>query len=112
VIVSSPGKTPVIIPLVLPAVALLLLLLQIPPATEDVSVIRPETQTLVGPLIVPALDNGFIVTTNVADADPQPLVTVYLMVSIPAVTPVATPPDVMVALPNTVLQTPPGVGLL
>ncbi len=100
------------IPLVLPAVALALLLLHIPPGTVLVSVIRPATQTVVGPLMVPALDKGLMVTTNREMEVPQPLVTVYLIVSMPAVTPVAMPPDVMDALPKLVLQVPPAVGLV
>jgi hypothetical protein len=36
---------------------------------------RPETQTDVGPVIVPALDNGLTVTANEATDVPQALVT-------------------------------------
>jgi hypothetical protein len=75
VMVSNPGNTPVTTPLILPTVALVLLLLHTPPGTEAESVMRPETQTDVGPVIVPALDNGLTVTANEATDVPHALVT-------------------------------------
>ena len=73
--VSNPGNTPVTTPLILPTVALVLLLLQTPPGTDADSVIRPDTQTDVGPVIEPALDNGLTVTANVATEVPHAFVT-------------------------------------
>ena len=60
-----------------------------------------------GPVMLPADDNGLTVTTRVATADPQPLVTVKVIVSTPAVTPVTMPP-VTVASPLVAPHVPPG----
>jgi hypothetical protein len=56
--------------------ALPVLLLHVPPGAASVRVTVELTQTAVGPLIVPALGNGFTVTIFVATAVPQTLVTV------------------------------------
>lgn len=68
-----------------------LLLLQLPPLTASVNVIVDPVQTLAGPLIVPAVGAAVIVTAVVADAVPQLLVTVYVIVAVPADTPLTTP---------------------
>ncbi len=49
--------------------------------------------------MVPALGAGFTVTIVVADAVPQPLVTVYEIIAVPDETPVTTPVDPTVATP-------------
>jgi hypothetical protein len=53
---------------------------------------------MAAPVIVPA--DGVVLTVIVASAFavPQPLVTVYDIIDVPAATPVTTPPVVMVAL--------------
>ena len=103
--VSTPAVTPVTTP---PrTIACVLLILHAPPAAGSVNVIEAPTQTLEGPLITPAFGDGFIVTVLVAMAVPQTLVTVYLIVSIPAVTPVTTP-AVTKAFALLALQVPPG----
>ena len=51
------------------------------------------TQTLERPVIMPAFTDEFTVIVLVAVAVPHKLVTVYMMVSIPAETPVTIPPE-------------------
>ena len=82
-----------------------------PPASPD-ALLRAAVavgQTVKVPVIAPALGSGFTVTTLVAAAVPQLLVTVYDIVDVPASTPVTMPdeaPIVAVAVLNDV-QTPP-----
>ena len=51
-------------------------LLHAPPAAPSVRVVLAPTQTTGVPVIVPAFGSGLTVTTCVAAAVPQPLVTV------------------------------------
>ena len=105
--VSAPGVTPVTIP---PAkVADALLMFQIPPEEVSVKVFVAPTHAKGDPIIVPAFGNGgLIVITFTAVAAPHTFVTVYMMISMPIVTPVTTPPDMVAVLP-LLLHTPPGV---
>jgi hypothetical protein len=86
--------------------ALELLLLHKPSVTRSDKVMVEPTQTPEAPVILPANGAGFTVIVFVTVADPHELVTTYLMVSIPGVTPVTTPPD-MVAVALLLLHTPP-----
>ena len=62
--VLAPALAPVTMPLAEPTVALLLLLLHVPPLTKSLSVIADPTHTAVAP---PMLDGvGLTVTTPVA----------------------------------------------
>ena len=67
--------TPVTIPEE-PMVILLLLTLQVPPIATSVNEMDKPTHTLPGPVMVPAFGNGLTVIVVVAEAVPQPLVTV------------------------------------
>ncbi len=73
-IVSNPPETPVTIPPI--TVALALLLLQVPPVTLSVNVMDDPTHTPEGPDIIPSSGSGFTVMGFVAVAVPQPLITV------------------------------------
>ncbi len=61
--------------------------------------------------MTPALGAGLIVMVLLAVAEPHALVTVYCMVSIPAVIPLTSPPTT-VALALVALHTPPGAPLV
>jgi hypothetical protein len=104
IIVSVPAVVPVTTPLNTVAVALLAL--HAPPATASVNVIEEPAHTVDKPVITPALGNAFIVTAFVAVAVPHPLVTAYIIVSMPGVTPVTTPPDT-IAVALLALHVPP-----
>ena len=107
-IVAVPLLTPVTIP-VLPTVATaVLLLLQVPPLIPSVKVIVDPVHTLAGPVMVPAVAVVPMDMGSVAMAVPQLLLTVYTIVSRPALTAVNEPTVVMVALALVMLQVPPG----
>ena len=89
--VSIPTAAPVTIPPL--TVAFVLLALHTPPGEASVNVVALPTHTFVAPVIIPASGNGLMVIALVADAVPQPFVTLYAMVSIPALTAVTVPPD-------------------
>lgn len=103
--VSVPAEIPVTMPVV-PMAASVLLLLHVPPAMPSVNVIEEATHTLDRPVITPAFGEGFIVMVFVAVAVLQVLVTEYLIVSVPAVTPVTTP-NTTVAEMLLLLHVPP-----
>ena len=105
-IVSIPGATPVTMPPVTVAVALLLL--HAPPMAGSVSIIVDPTHTPDGPDMVPAFGAGLIVIIFDAVVPDVPVV-VYKIVSMPAVTPVTIPPVVTVASALLLLHTPPAV---
>ena len=110
--VTAPKANGVAIPVLPPMVSFEILEVdQVPPAEVSVKVTAPEVlQMDVGPTMVPATGNGYIVIGATARAVPQPLVSVYLIVSIPPEMACTTPSAVMVALAgNTLLQVPPGV---
>jgi hypothetical protein len=108
--VTEPTDTPVTTPAVLTVAREASLLLQVPPVPVVVKLIVVPVHTVLGPLIVPALGMGNTVIGLVLRAVPQALVTVYLMVSRPALTPVTIPvvPTVAAAV-FTLLHTPPVV---
>ena len=85
----------------------LLLLLHEPPLTVGVKVMVLPEHTVEGPDIVPADAPGVMVTTNEAVRLPQLLLTVYRMVSTPAVIPTTAPDEDTVALPLVALHVPP-----
>ena len=104
---AEPTATPVNTPVEGFIVALADVLLQLPPGAASVSVIVEPRQTFTGPFIVPGLGSPDpIVMILVAVSEPQELVTIYLMVSVPGVTPVTTPEVLIVALPFVLLHTP------
>jgi hypothetical protein len=88
-------------------------LVQEPPPTVLDKDVVPLTQIVAVPDIVPAFGSGLTVTFCVATTAPQPFVTVYDIVVVPALKPVTTPveeftvPTVAVVL----LHTPPPVPL-
>lgn len=96
-IVSRPGATPVTTPAVLTVAMVVLALVQVPPVTASARVPVDPTHTTDAPVMVPASGSGFTVTACIAIADPHMLVTVYLIVSTPAATPVTIPVDPTVA---------------
>jgi hypothetical protein len=89
-------------------VALAFALLHVPPETISDSVIDEPTQTLAGPVITLTPPDEFIVIVFAACAEQLRLETVYIIVSMPAESPVTVPPatDAEVLL---LLQTPPVV---
>ena len=105
-IVLAPAVTPVTTPEP-ETVALVLLLLHTPPAAPSDRLMDKPTHTLDGPVIVPASGNGFIVIIFVAVAVPHELVTIYLIVCVPAEAPVTTPDPETVAVALLLLHTPP-----
>ena len=71
-----------------PIVAInVLLLLHVPPPSPSLSVVVEPTHTKVFPII--DVGNGLMVTVTVADG--QPSLGVYVIIVVPAETPVTTP---------------------
>ena len=105
-IVSRPAVTPVTSPVV-DTVAFALLAVHTPPGVASARDIEAVLHTVDGPVIAATVGAEPIVTTTEATAIPQLLLTVYDIVSIPAVTPVTIPPAT-VALPLLALHVPPG----
>ncbi len=110
-----PAAIPFTIPVTEPIAATEgLPLVQVPPETALLNVTEPLPHIGVLPDIVPASGNGLTVTALVATAVPQPLVTEYDMVVVPADAPVTIP----VALPIAAIvvlddvHTPPPAALL
>ena len=100
-----PNTTPV-----LDTKALALLALQDPPVTASDKVIEWLTQTESGPVKVPAVGAGSTVITRVAVAlvvVAHETVTVYIIVSTPAVTPSTVPVLEINAWPLDAFQVPP-----
>ena len=74
--VAVPADTPVTMP-VLPTVATVVaVLLHTPPVVASLNPVVAPAQTIAVPVIVPADGKGLTVTTLIAAAVPQPLVTV------------------------------------
>lgn len=73
--VVVPAATPVTVPAALMVAAAGLLLLHTPPAAASVRVLEEPGHTIVAPLMVPADGTPVTVTTAVAPALPQLLVT-------------------------------------
>lgn len=105
--IEVPALTPVSRPELLPIVATdVVPLIQVPPATLFVSVLVCVAQITVEPPIAPGL--AFTVTFCVTKLPPK----VYVMVTVPAVTPVTIPPPVIVAIAVLLLAHVPPVAAL
>ena len=89
--VSTPGAMPEITPP--DTVAFPFIVLHRPPAAVSDTIIVAPVQTVDIPDIIPAIGKGLTVTGCDAIAVPHEFVTVYLIVSRPAATPVTTPPE-------------------
>ncbi len=102
-----PVATPVTIPVVLPTMAFAVLLLDhVPPGVALLSVMVAPGQTDDAPVVA---ESGFMVTVVVVI---QPLLIKYVIVAVPADTPVTTPvvpTDATLVL--LLLQVPPDVAL-
>ena len=115
-IVAEPAATPVTSPVTpFTVAAAVLLLLQVPLPVPLLLNIAPEpTHNAVAPLTVPA--DGSAVTFIVADVldVPQPEETVYVIIVLPAATPVTTPVAActVAAAVLLLLQLPPVLPLL
>ena len=109
-IVSIPAVTPVTTP-VAETFALALVLLNVPPVVALVSVMLAPVHTLEGPDIVSTAVIALTMIRFIAIADPHELDTVYLIVSMPADTPVITL-SAVVANPIRLLHTPPAIDAL
>lgn len=81
---------------------------QLPPETVGARWIVSAWHTLSAPNNVPASATAVTVTTIVALADPQELVTVYEIVAVPIALPVTTPEDDTEAVAVPVDHEPPG----
>lgn len=104
---TAPADTPVATPELLMVAFVISEVLHTPLPVASLKVPAAPVHIVDGPLTVPAPDSGLTVSIQVAVAVPQPLVTVYFMVSVPVDTPVTTPPPVMVAIVlKTLLHTP------
>ena len=90
-IVVLPTVTGVTTPVALTVATAAAVLSHVPPEDVSVRVSREPIHTVLPPLITPDAGSGLTVTTCVATEDPQALETVYLTVSVPALTPVTTP---------------------
>ena len=110
--VAVPAVKPVTNPVVALTVAMLVsLLVQDPPVMLEVNVVVPPTQISCVPLRVPADGGAVTVMVLVAVAFAQPPVPflVYVMIAVPAATPLTTPVEAFtVAIPVALLdQLPP-----
>jgi hypothetical protein len=111
-IVVVPGDKPKTIPVVALTVATTtLVLLQVPPGVAFPSVVVAPVQTESVPVMGPDVA-VFTVMILVVELLPHALVTVYEMVTVPAVTPVTRPVDETVALLLSAVQVPPGTLLV
>ena len=111
--VANPAATPIIFPVADTVAIAGFEVLQVPPATEEEKVVDRPTQMACVPLNVPAL--GMAVTVMeiafVAFGQPPKPVTVYVMVAVPAETPVTTPEFVLMVAMALLeeLQVPPAI---
>ena len=111
VIITAPTPTTVTTPLPEFMVAVSVFpLVHAPPLTVEVNVVDPDAHIACVPLNVPAL--GTAVTVTVVDAvsfeQPPVPITIYLIVEVPAETPVTSPLPSIVATPVDIeLQVPP-----
>jgi hypothetical protein len=110
---TLPAATPVTTPLLLTVARFELLLLHVPPAVPSLlKLIVDPAHTVAGPLMLPADTAAFTVTIACAIGFPQPFA-VYVIITLPAATPVTTPLLLTVArLVLLLLHDPPGVPLL
>jgi hypothetical protein len=108
VIAAVPNEAPVATPDDEPIVTFALLLLHMPPVTALLRLVVEPRQTDVGP-VIPA-GKGLTVNTIIAW---QPVLSIYVILAVPEVTPVTTPVvDPIVAFPLLLLHVPPEVVLL
>jgi hypothetical protein len=105
--VAAPADIPETTPNPVIVATKTLLLLHTPLPVRSTKIIECPRHTLSAPVILPAFGNAFTVTVFVAVAVPHALVTMYLIVSAPAVTPVTKPPLETVARALLLLQAPP-----
>ena len=109
--VAVPTVTPQTTPALVTAAAVLLLL-HTPPGVPCDKVTGIPIQTVDAPDIVPAVGAVLIVTICVSRAVPHTLVTLYIIVSRPLVTGVATPPLDIVARLLVIDHVPPDTALV
>ena len=103
-IVSAPALTPVTVP-PLTVDTDGLLVLHVPPVVDSPNTTVDPAQTVV----VPVIAAGVALTVTEAVTDPEP-VTVYVMIDVPADTPVTTPELLIVAtLVLPLVHVPPAV---
>jgi hypothetical protein len=108
--VVPPGETPVTFPEPSTVAADVLVLVQLPPAALGVSDMEEPTHTTDSPDNVPATGAGLTVIGAVVVSAEHADDVIYVMVVLPAVTPVTTPPADMVAIAMLpLLHTPPPV---
>ena len=106
--VVLPADTPVTLPEPSTVPTDKVTLLQIPPVVASVKIVFEPAQTIGVPAMVPALGVGLTVTTCVAAAVPQLLVTVYDIVVVPVAMPLTTPEVPTVPVDGlTLLHAPP-----
>jgi hypothetical protein len=106
--VDEPVATPVTKPVLLTVATRVFELLQLPPVAASVSWVVAPPHTVKVPVIVPAVIEELTVTIFVAEALPQLFVTAYVIVAVPAETPVTIPVLPTVATPVAPeLHTPP-----
>ena len=113
VIVAVPADTPLTTPLASTVATAVLDDVQTPPAVALVSAVVEPAHTSVVPLIAATTGIGLTVTVVVTDALHPFVVTVYVIVVLPAATPVTTPVDASTVAVAVLLelQTPPAVAL-
>ena len=111
--VAVPAAEPVTMPLSLMDAVAAEDEFQVPLLAASLKVTVAPAHTTDVPLIAPALGSGLTVTTLVALAEPQLLVTVYDIVAVPAAEPVIAPPlNPREATADDELQAPPLVASL
>ena len=74
--VAVPAATPVTVPVLPTVVTVVAVLLHAPPVVASLNPVVDPAQTIAVPVIVPADGKGLTLTTLIAAAVPQPLVTV------------------------------------
>ena len=114
VIVAVPAVTPLTTPLASTVATAVLDDVQTPPAVALVSAVVEPAHTSVVPLIAATTGIGLTVTVVVTDELHPFVVTVYVIVVLPAATPVTTPVDASTVAVAVLLevQTPPAVALV
>ena len=108
---ALPAPIPIVTP-PLTIATLVLLLPHTPPLIALLNVVDEPTHSDVAPVIVPATGNGLTVTICVSTAVPQPFVTEYEIMTLPAATPLTTPPLTVAVKSLLLVQVPPPVALL
>src|SRR5436305_1611548 len=106
--VAVPPVTPLTVPVLLTVATAEFVLLHVPPATDAVRVVAEPAHTLEAPLMAAVTGAALTVMALVAEAVPQLPEIEYVMVVLPAPTPVTTPVEETVATPGAELtQVPP-----